>query len=427
MHGEGPGATGRVPGERPKTGKLGDVTPSGPVEGDRPRPDPDDPRPVVDRDVAVGTVPDDDTVASPENTGTDHPGRALAKRSVRRGMLLLTTLLAFNYLVLPQLAGAREALDTLSNVTWWMLIVALGLALAALWSYAPLTMAALPGKRHERPVSYFTMFRIQLATKTVTNLVPGGSAAGSALGYRLMTASGLTGTETGFALATVGLGSAIVLNAILWLALLVSIPRSGLQPGYTSAAIIGAVALALVAALVLLLMKGQGPLDRIVRAIARRMPRMDPDSASEVLSRIVAHLRELAARPDVIRRGAIWAALNWLFDAASLWVFLAAFGQEVQIDSLLVAFGLANILAVIPLTPGGLGVVETVLISTLVGFGVPSGPATLGVVTFRLAQFWLPIPLGAIAYLSLKIWPGGNSHTSRRRRLSELATEAFNR
>ncbi len=174
-------------------------------------------------------------------------------------------------------------------------------------------------------------------------------------------------------------------------------------------------------------MKGEGPLDRIVRAIARRIPRLTPDSASAVLAQVITHLRELAARPDVIRRGVVWAAANWLFDAGSLWVFLAAFGQQVQIDSLLVAFGLANVLAVIPITPGGLGVVEAVLTSTLIGFGVPSGPATVSVVTYRIVQFWLPIPLGAASYLSLKVWPGGEKGTSRRQRLRDLVTEVFSR
>src|SRR5699024_8282744 len=134
------------------------------------------------------------------------------RRSIRRGVLLLIMLIVFNYLVLPQLAGAREALDTLSHVTWWMLIVALGLALAALGAYTQLTMAALPGTRHHRPIGFFTLLRIQLASKSLTILVPGGSATGSALSYRLMTSSGLAGTDTGFALATVGLGSAVVLN-----------------------------------------------------------------------------------------------------------------------------------------------------------------------------------------------------------------------
>ncbi len=355
----------------------------------------------------------------------DNSRRAKTKRRIRRGVLLLIMLIVFNYLVLPQLAGAREALETLSHVRWWLLIAGVGLQLAALAAYTQLTMAALGGTRHNRPIGFFTLLRIQLAAKSVTNLVPGGSATGSALSYRLMIASGLTGTETGFALATVGLGSAVVLNLMLGVALIVSIPRSGFQPAYVTAAIVGALAIGLATLLVLLLMKGEGPLDRIVRSIARKTPRVDPDEASDVLARIVAQLRTIAERPDVIRRGLGWAMANWMFDALSLWVFLSAFGHRVQIDSLLVAFGIANVLAVIPLTPGGLGVVEAVLTSTLVGFGVPSGAATVSVVTYRIAQFWLPIPLGAMSYLSLKIWPGGSTRGSRRQHLGELAEEVF--
>jgi uncharacterized membrane protein YbhN (UPF0104 family) len=61
-----------------------------------------------------------------------------------------------------------------------------------------------------------------------------------------------------------------------------------------------------------------------------------------------------------------WAAAAWLFDAASLGVFIAAFGHRVSPDGLLIAFGLANVLAIIPVTPRGLGVVEAVLIPTLI-------------------------------------------------------------
>ena len=64
--------------------------------------------------------------------------------------------------------------------------------------------------------------------------MPGGSAAGSALGYRLMTLSGVRRPDAGFALATAGLGSAVVLNLILWVGLIVSIPIRGVNPLYGS-------------------------------------------------------------------------------------------------------------------------------------------------------------------------------------------------
>ena len=97
-----------------------------------------------------------------------------------------------------------------------------------------------------------------------------------------------------------------------------------------------------------------------------------------------------------------WAGLNWLFDAACLWVFIWAFGSVISPVDLLVAYGLANILAAIPVTPAGLGVVEGVLIPTLVGFGVPHAQAILAVLAYRLVNFWIPIPIGGAAYASLQ-------------------------
>jgi hypothetical protein len=44
-----------------------------------------------------------------------------------------------------------------------------------------------------------------------------------------------------------------------------------------------------------------------------------------------------------------------------------------------------------------------VLVSLLTFFGAPVGAATLGVLLYRLVNFWLPIPLGALAYLSLQV------------------------
>src|SRR5205807_6635296 len=101
----------------------------------------------------------------------------------------------------------------------------------------------------------------------------------------------------------------------------------------------------------------------------------------------------------------------------------AAFGHLATPYGLLVAYGLANVLAVVPITPGGLGIVEGVLVPTLVGFGSPRGIAILGVITYRLVNFWLPIPVGALAYLSLRVEPGA-SRRRRARELEELAEAA---
>ena len=146
---------------------------------------------------------------------------------------------------------------------------ALGLEVASLLAYTVLTRVTLPP---EPKLGLFTILRIQLSTKAVTNLVPGGSAAGGTLGYRLFTQAGVESTAAGFSMATVGLGSAVVLNLMLWLALLISIPINGFQPLYGTAAIVGLVIIGGAGAIVLLLMKGRDRAEQVLRAIARRMP-----------------------------------------------------------------------------------------------------------------------------------------------------------
>ena len=65
--------------------------------------------------------------------------------------------------------------------------------------------------------------------------------------------------------------------------------------------------------------------------------------------------------------------------------------------------------------------IEGVLTTSLVGFGAPRGVAILGVITWRLVNFWLPIPAGAVAYLSLKLGRGAprDERAEELRRLAE--------
>jgi outer membrane biosynthesis protein TonB len=67
----------------------------------------------------------------------------------------------------------------------------------------------------------------------------------------------------------------------------------------------------------------------------------------------------------------------------------------------------------LPLTPGGLGVVDSVAPLLLISFGVTRSVATLGVLAWRLVNFWLPIPAGAAAYVSLKVPRGAGLKAMR--------------
>jgi uncharacterized membrane protein YbhN (UPF0104 family) len=197
-------------------------------------------------------------------------------------------------------------------------------------------------------------------------------------------------------------GSAVVLNLILWLALLVSVFVRGYHPLYAVAAGAGVVLMGLFAALTLALTRGRNRSIDIMSRWAGHIPFLDGGTLAIQAHRVAERLGLFLAEPQLLRRAIGWAAAFWLLDAASLFVFIAALGKIVSPVELLVAYGLAQVLAVIPLTPSGLGVVEGVLIPTLAGFGVPQETALLGVLGYRLVNFWLPIPVGGIAYLSLR-------------------------
>jgi uncharacterized protein (TIRG00374 family) len=319
------------------------------------------------------------------------------------------------YFIFLNIPGLRNAVEQLQDVYAPLLVLGLALELTALFAYSLMTKAALgEGGAH---LSNWRVFRIQMSTKALSSIVPGGSAAGSALGYRLLTLSGVPGPDAGFALATAGLGSAVVLNLIFFFGLVVSIPVRGVNPTYTTAAIVGVIVMVIVAFIVFGLMEGQGRAERAVRWVARKL-RQDDARMGQAVRHLSSRMEDMMSDRKQLGRVIGWALANWLLDAAALWVFLRAFGGTVAVDGLLVSFGLANIIAVVPITPGGLGLVEGVYVPTLVGFGLNRASATIGVLSYRVAQLWFPIVLGGILYLSLRFGPWS---IERRERLPSMA------
>jgi putative heme transporter len=338
-------------------------------------------------------------MAGVEDEGAQ-PRRRRISRPVRRVVEILLFALVLHFLVLPQLGGTRRAAELLGEVNPVLVVAGVGLQALALLAYAQLTRSLLPST--ERP-HLWTQARITLSTRGFTNVVPGGAASASVLGYRLLRDNGVSGTSTTFAMATQSIGSAVVLNLLLWAGLLITIPTRGFNPLYTTAAVIGAVILGGFFALVLALTRGRQQALGIARRVARRVPFLDEDGFPALLARVADNLHRLIDDRRILVSAVGWAAINWLLDVASLWLFLTAFGAGVSPDAVLVAFGLANVLAAVPITPGGLGVIEATLAAVLVGFGAPAAAAALGVAAYRLVNYWAVIPTGIAAYLSLRV------------------------
>jgi hypothetical protein len=317
----------------------------------------------------------------------------------RRGGLVLVTVLIVEYFVLPELSGARSALHRLSAVTPGFLALGLALELVSLACYSALTRSVLPLPNRPR---LWTVLRIDVSALGLSHLLPGGGATATALRYRLFTLAGLQSADVISAAAIEGFGAAVMLALVFGVGLLLALPSAA---DNTYLLLVGAAAgafLAVGCVAVVLLMHHRTQAVRLVRATVGLVPGANAEAAAHLVDNLASRLGFLAGDWRLLARACGWAGANWMFDAASLWVFLRAFGPAEGLQWLLVGYGLAGLLALLPFTPGGLGIVEGTLVSVLVGFGTPHGQAILGVITWRLAEFWLPIPLAALAYLLLR-------------------------
>jgi len=79
----------------------------------------------------------------------------------------------------------------------------------------------------------------------------------------------------------------------------------------------------------------------------------------------------------------------------ALMASLAAFGASAPLLGVLVVHMISATVAAVSPTPGGLGAMEAALVAGLTRLGIPGGEAVAAVLAFRIATFWLPLPVGA--------------------------------
>jgi uncharacterized protein (TIRG00374 family) len=341
-------------------------------------------------------------------------------KPVRRGVLIFVLLLVIEYLVVPELVGASKDLYLLGQVNAGWLAAGVLLEGLSLFCYAVLTKVLLPPGR--KP-NLSVLFRIDLSAAAVAHVIPAGTLGTAALGFRLFTTEGISGNDAAVMMAAKGIGSTIVLNVLLWLSLVISIPLAGFQPIYGTVAIIGTIVLLGVGALVLGVTRGAGFASRVLRTVGDKIPGLSGERVERAILDASHSFATMARDKRVLALSLLWASLNWLLDAASLWCFVAAFGHLANPIELFAAYGIANVAGALPITPGGLGVIDSITPLLLVGFGVTRSVATLGVLAWRLVNFWLPIPTGAAAYVSLKVKPRSGLSVIRSAISGLLATD----
>lgn len=314
---------------------------------------------------------------------------------MRRALTLVVAAVVL-YGVAPALLEVFGAYHRLKDVDpgWW--IVVFLATVASNGCMCALQRLAL----NDAP--WFPVVTSQLAGAAFSKVVPGGSAAAAALQARMLVQSGLSPAAIGTGLTA---GALLLLCALAGLPLLAlpallfgrRIPNGLLE---TAAIELGVFAALFGVGAVLL--SSDRVLNAVaagVRAIERRLQRWRKSSGE--LS------TQLLTERDRLRRslGRAWpqavatAAGRWIFDFLCLYAALVAVGARPPLSVALLAYSAAQLLGQIPITPGGLGVVEAGLTGLLALAGVAAAPAAVATLAYRLASYWLPLPAGLIAWL----------------------------
>jgi hypothetical protein len=218
-------------------------------------------------------------------------------------------------------------------------------------------------------------------------------------------AEGIAASTTGEAIGLTSLVSTVALIALFGTGLVAT------AGGHVSATYLRIAGIALVlVVLVLAIAFGVGAHPGIAERAVRRAagwarhlrPSIDPEKAAQTSKRLVVLARSaLTGRAFLESYG--FASADLLFDLLSLDLMFLAFRYQPGFGPPAVAYGAANIASAIPITPGGLGVIEVTLVAITAGFGAPRATAVIAVLGYRVVNYWLPLLPGAVAYLRLRL------------------------
>jgi len=325
--------------------------------------------------------------------------RDLWKTIVIRSFFLLAFGLVL-YILWPRLVEFLSASKDLSGIDWYWFALMGALMTGAFMAAWELTHIAVPG------ISRFVAATSQLVSNAVAKIVPGGPVAAGAGYFQMLSVSGVPTGQAAAALAAVSFISNLVLFSLPAIALLLAAISAPIPSGLLPVGVAGAILFVLMFTAVLVVVKYDKPLlvvgsvvERVVCWLSDRLNKDWHPTAQHLLDRRNEVVEALGRRWF---KALIAAVLNWTLDYMVLMVALIAVGARPRPSLVLVAFAGSAVLGMIPLTPGGLGFVEVGLTAMLVASGIPGPDATLATLAYRLFQFWLPIPAGALAYVLFK-------------------------
>ena len=326
-------------------------------------------------------APGEPSLVAKIESETTHP---LAwKAVVKRAAVVVIAGLAI-YLVFPAITEVLASWPRLSTLHPWWFTLAVAAQVAHFVCTFALQRLAL------RTSAWFPVVTSQLAGNAITLIMPGGAAVGAAVQFRMLAVGGQDTSST--------VGGLLALPIFALPVVLLGTP---VERGLVNAAVLGAVGFVAFAAFGAVMLAYDAPLrwtGRIAQRARNWVLRKRPPLAGldETLLSQRNEIRAVLGKQWW--RALLLSAGRLAFDYLCLIAALRATGSHPRPSLILIAYAVAGIIGMIPVTPGGLGLVEASLTGLLVLAQVDSSQAVLATLTYRLASYWLPLFAGPIAY-----------------------------
>jgi uncharacterized protein (TIRG00374 family) len=321
-------------------------------------------------------------------------------RLVVQAVLSLVLVVAIFYYLRKKIDPA-QTWAAITAMTWLELAI---LGLLAIWNlctYAFVWMSVTPG------LSFWRAMVMTQATTAVANTVPAGSAIGIGMTYGMLGSWGYSRSRTTTAVLVSGVWNSFIKLGMPVLALALVALQGGATGGRVIAALLGIAGLvAAIVVFALMLRSEEG---------ARRFGLLAGRAASRLLRLIgrppvagweLATVKFRARTIGLVEHRWVAITVTSLVSHLSLYVVLLVALRDVGVSEaevswaqVLAVFAFARLATAIPLTPGGLGFVEGVLVTGLVGAGGDPDEVAAAVVVYRALTWALPILVGIGCYL----------------------------
>ncbi len=329
-------------------------------------------------------------------SGQGQVQRPLTRKVVlQRGVALAFVGLGI-YLALPGLTRVLASWPRLATLDPAWLAVALVAEAGSFTCYFALERLAL------RTTAWFPVVTAGLTGNAISGSVPGGAAAGAAVQYEMLAAASFDTTAAVTGLTAISLFNVAALLALPLFALPAMLGGIAASAGLVHTAELGAGGFVLLAMAVAVALRKDWPLAAVGRALQwlrNRLLARWRAPITGVDTRLLADRDSIRGVLDQKWRQAVLLIAGRVgFDFGCLLAALTAAGAHPQPSLVLLAYGAANIIALLPVTPGGLGLVEASLGSLLILAGVDPSSAFVATLAYRLASYWLPLSAGLPAY-----------------------------